>query len=223
MRKGKTWQPKAKNKGRTRQQAQGIPLGIGSTSTNLSCVGFFFQNLFKEHLMPHDKLYLDIILSVPGLLSSHRDWHQAQDTFLPALFGQDCCFLRASHPEQKTPSASTCTRRAVKYSWRCFPARSKTQAVTVTQEVLNRDLMEEEVSRHKSVIYSDAFQALTAAEMQVESQVPPASPRLYMLQFPPNSPGSAGSEQSQHQAQPALTPSHPAAPAGDPSAGRLSR
>lgn len=173
--------------------------------------------------MPHDKLYLDIILSIPGLLSSHRDWHQAQDTFLPALFGQDCCFLRASHPEQKTPSASTCTRRAVKYSWRCFPARSKTQAVTVTQEVLNRDLMEEEVSRHKSVIYSDAFQALTAAEMQVESQVPPASPRLYMLQFPPNSPGSAGGAQSQHQAQPVLTPSHPAAQAGDPSAGRLSR
>ena len=47
--------------------------------------------------------------------------------------------------------------------------------------------MEEEVSRHKSVIYSDAFQALTAAETPVESHVPTASPRLYMLQFPPNS------------------------------------
>jgi len=51
--------------------------------------------------MPYDKLYLDTILSVPGLLSSHQDWHQAQDTVLPALLGQDRCLLRASHPAQK--------------------------------------------------------------------------------------------------------------------------
>ena len=34
--------------------------------------------------MPHDKLYLDTALSVPELLSSHRDRHEAQDTILPS-------------------------------------------------------------------------------------------------------------------------------------------
>lgn len=179
--------------------------------------------------MPHDKLYLDTILSVPGLLSSHRDWHQAQDTILPALLGQDRCFLRASHPAQKTPSASTCTRRVAKYSWCCFPARSKTQAVTEMREVLNRDRVEEEVSRHKSVIYSNAVQALTAAETPVKSQVPTASPSFTSSNFHPTAlwtvthPGSAGGEQSQHQAQPALAPSHAAAPAWHPFAGKLSK
>lgn len=183
-RKGKTRQPGAMSKGRTRQQAQGIPLGVSSTSsTSLSSVGTFSPSLFKEHPMPHDKLCLDIILSVPGLLSSHRTGIRNRTPPCQPYLDR----IAASYAHLAHQHGGTCTRRAVTLSWRCFPASSETQAVTGTQEVLNRELMEEEVTRHKSVIYSDAFQALTAAEMTGESQAPTALPRLYVLPFPPNS------------------------------------
>lgn len=124
--------------------------------------------------MPDDELYLDTLLSAPGLLSSHTDWHGAQDPSLEPWPGS--LFPGAS---QNTPLSRPRHQESCKGLAALLPARSKTQAVPGTREVLHRDPGEEEEVTDTSL----SFTAMLFRHLQLRRHQESGSHRFPALAY----------------------------------------
>lgn len=129
-----------------------------------------------------------IPLSVPGLLSSHRDW---QEHRTPSIVPG------ASHPAQNTTLSRPRHQESCKGLTVLLPAKSKHSAWNVASVTL-RSQGGGGGYRLQSVISSHAFQALTAA--RTSGVRFPQISSLCMLQFPASS--SLDCDPAQLQAQP---------------------